>query len=421
MKYLFVVFLISLFTLPLHFAINPVHGVDLMVTRLLGIILLGCVLLYCFLKKQCNLHFSLQTFFLISFIVIAGLSLFLTEQILWGARKFIFFLTLFPFYFLTLYFISQKRNARVRIQEVLVWSGAFIASIGLVQFLMQFVIGLERTMDVWREISTPFLGKSLGTAVIAHNSWLVNVAGVDLFRAIAFFPDPHIYAFFLGMIAPLAVGLYLKTGRSLFVWIAILIITVDLLTFSRGGYVGLIAGFSIFFLLSYMRLRLWHKITLGILLSVLFLIMIIPANPIADRLMSSFDTSEGSNSERLANWQQAYDIISTYPVVGVGIGGYISHIDPRADYRTPIYAHNLYLDIMAEMGVIGLFAWLSFLLATLITFFSARKDPLMIAGGASIVVFMAHSFFETPLFSVHIFTLLMILAGLSYYRKEKNL
>ncbi len=425
MKFLFTVFLITIFTLPLHFALNPAQGYDLMLTRVLGSVLFCGTLLYCLLRRQCSFQFSLQTFFLTSFLVVAALSLFLTEHPLWGARKILFFLTLVPFYFLTIYFVAKRQNVSMLIQKVIVWSGMLIASIGLVQFMLQFIIGLELTMVLWRDISALVLGKSLGAAVIMHNSWLVNVAGVDLFRVIAFFPDPHICAFFFGMIAPLAVGLSIKTGKSFYVWFALLMIIADLLTFSRGGYIGLIVGFSIFIIIYQKQLHVWHKIIGGIFVSVLCLSLIIPSNPVSDRLASSFDMTEGSNTERLANWAQAYDIIVAHPLRGVGLGGYISHVDPRADYRTPIYAHNLYLDIMAEMGVIGLLLWLSFLLTVVIIYFSQRTDPLMVASGISITVFMTHSFFETSLFSVHIFTLLMIIAGLSChhaisYRHEKT-
>jgi len=415
MQFLFTVFLIAIFTLPLHFALNPAQGYDLMLTRILGPVLFCCVLLYCLLKKKCSFQFSLQTFFLLGFLAVAALSLFLTERPLWGIRKFLFFLTLVPFYFLTIYFVTKRMKARIIIQKVIVWSGVLIASIGFVQFTLQFIIGLDQTMALWRYISALVLGKSLGAAVVVHNSWLVNVADVDLFRVIAFFPDPHICAFFLGMIAPLAVGLYLKTRNSFYIWSSLLIIAADLLTFSRGGYVGLIVGFSVFVVAYHRQLQLWHKILFGIFVSIFCLMMVIPGNPIQDRLTSSFDVTEGSNVERLENWAQARDIIAQYPLLGVGLGGYISHIDPRADYRTPIYAHNLYLDIMAETGIIGLLLWLSFLFTVLIAFFSLRKDPLMIAPGVSAIVFMAHSLFETPLFSVHIFSLLMIIAGLSYH------
>lgn len=421
MKIVFLLFLLTSLTLPFHFALNPAQGYDLILTRIMGIALLAATLILCLLKRRCAFPLLLQTVFLSSFLIVAGLSLFMTEHFLWGARKMIFFLTLVPFFFLTVYFVSERWNVQALIQKSIVWSGTLIAGVGLGQFLLQFLIGLDPALALWRSVSAFFLGESLGTAVITHNSWLVNVAGVNLFRVVAFFPDPHICAFYLGMLVPLAVGLFAKTGKSLYAWIALIILIADLLTFSRGGYIGLLFGLAVFLIVFFHQLRSWHKITIGVFVSVLFLVLLIPSNPVSQRMISSFDLGEGSNKERLINWQQAGDVIVQNPLVGVGLGGYISHIDPRANYRTPIYAHNLYLDIMAEMGVVGLFIWLSFLLSVLIAFFRQRNDFLMVAGAISVVIFMAHSFFETPLFSVHVFTLLMIIAGLSCQVKEKCL
>jgi len=46
------------------------------------------------------------------------------------------------------------------------------------------------------------------------------------------------------------------------------------------------------------------------------------------------------------------------PVFGVGLGNYSREVSPLAVYRNPITSHNLYLDLAAETGIFGLAAWL---------------------------------------------------------------
>nr|MBP9697908.1 hypothetical protein [Candidatus Moranbacteria bacterium] len=89
-------------------------------------------------------------------------------------------------------------------------------------------------------------------------------------------------------------------------------------------------------------------------------------------------------------------------------------------YREPIYAHNLFLDIAVEVGFIGLFFFLGMLVlssARLFLWWKIKKDDwLALSLLTALVIFLAHAFFETPLFSVHVLPalLLLIAAGVSY-------
>ena len=65
--------------------------------------------------------------------------------------------------------------------------------------------------------------------------------------------------------------------------------------------------------------------------------------------------------ERMAHWQAAWQMWTDRPWLGVGIGNY-EPVYPR--YALPLWplplghAHNYYLNIAAETGVIGLVAYL---------------------------------------------------------------
>jgi O-antigen ligase len=67
--------------------------------------------------------------------------------------------------------------------------------------------------------------------------------------------------------------------------------------------------------------------------------------------------------ERLAHWQAAYGMIAEHFWLGVGLGNYEAAYD---SYRTLAWsnalghAHNYYLNIFAETGVLGLFTYLAF-------------------------------------------------------------
>jgi len=155
-----------------------------------------------------------------------------------------------------------------------------------------------------------------------------------------------------------------------------------------------------------------NKKTYGSAFFLLFL-FVMPDNPVAGRFESSFNINEGSNQGRIYNWKEALPIIVAHPL-GVGIGMYPLYVDPLATYRMPIYAHDLYLDIAAELGIIAAIVFIAFLVVVFARFWQAAKtDPFWSAGVASLTVFSVHSLVETPLYSVHVLTLFLIVASLA--------
>jgi len=110
--------------------------------------------------------------------------------------------------------------------------------------------------------------------------------------------------------------------------------------------------------------------------------------------------------------------------MGVGIGNYPLEIKATADYREPIYAHNTYLDIAAETGLVSLLFWLLVLGTALATFLKkARRSPLFLFCALSIIIFSAHSLVETAIYSPVVLTLFLIILSFSGIKEtdEKNI
>jgi len=259
----------------------------------------------------------------------------------------------------------------------------------------------------------------LGTTVAEYPSLLVNISGNTVMRAIGPFPDPHMLSFFLGMSLPIAFALSLRnkhTERVLWgIGTGIIFIT-DLLTFSRGGYVGLLFGAFLFFFSLLHQSSLWKKQLLRVSVIIFFVGVVIFLSPVGTRLLSSFSQADNSNVERLRLWQEAEIFVFEHPLLGSGLGNYSLSVKPTATYREPIYAHNLYLDIAVELGITGLFFFLGFLFLGARTAWKkwqVEGDIFSLAIFASLVIFSVHSLFETPLFSVHILPLLLFLLAVT--------
>jgi O-antigen ligase len=414
---LYKAFIIFCFLLPFQFALNPATGIDLAIVRIIVPIMFLAWLLWAKKNKLPLLEKNKVTYLLIAFWLLAVFSLPFSHNLSWSLRKLAFLFSLAPIYFVAASVLTDRSKVRGAM-AALVGGGAVVAFLGLLQFFAQFVFGIDPVYAFLAHHAAPFfLGHSFAQAVLAYPSWLVNSGGVTYLRAVATFPDPHMFSYYLGMLAPWSIALWAttKTHKKLFLASSVLLVAADIFTFTRGGYVALIAAAIV--ILPLVSRSVARKLMAGAAVFVL-LFALVPHNPVAGRFLSSFDIQEGSNQSRLANWQQALPIIATHPF-GVGIGMYSLAVDPNADYREPIYAHDLYLDIAAELGIVTAFVFLALLFFAFRHFWqSAKKQPFFVAGAASLAVFSVHSLVESPLYSVHILPLILVIIALSIHTEQ---
>jgi O-antigen ligase len=395
--------------LPFQLALNPFPGVDLASIRIL---IIGIFLIWLAqgLKNRClPIKNSWTTAFLLSFIFLNLISLLVAQEQSFALRKLLFLFSILPLYFVAAQIVDNTKKT-VQLIRALVFGGALVSLIGIMQFCLQFIIGLDQTYEVWANyVINPFLGKSFSAAVLANPSWLVNIGGQTYLRATSVFPDPHILSFYVGLLIPLALGLYLINRHKKFALMSlVLLIIADILTFSRGGYLGLLAGFLALAVYFWKEIGPYSKIASFLILMAIFLGILIPS-PLSSRFYSIFNLREGSNQGRIQIWKEALDIIRDHPFLGVGIGNYSKAVKVTATYREPIYAHNTYLDIAAESGIINAFFWISLIIAAAVNFYQRRKNKMFLMLCVSLIIFSVHSFFETAIYSPVVLTLFIFI------------
>lgn len=407
-----------IFLLPFQFALQPAEGIDLALARVWAIAIIFFWGTKHLSEKRLVMPQPLLFFFFTAFLLWTSVSFLWAGNAQWALRKIAFLL---PFLLLFLVFFSVCREARSRDRILRAFSvGAFLAAlVAIAQFSLQFVFGIEKVFAFWtREVLPFFLGPAFGESVAHYPSLLVNIAGTTVMRASGFFPDPHMAAFFFGMAIPITASFAWGSGnrmRKRWIACAVIILAADLLTFSRGGYVGLVLG-SVAFALPLLRWTAWQKRILPIITSIIIAAVILSASPVGTRLFSSFSQTDRSNVERLRLWQEATELISERPILGAGLGNYPLAVKPSAEYREPIYAHNLFLDIALETGLIGAFFFVGFLSFGILSIWRRwRKERAVfqLAIFSALVTFSAHSLFETPLFSVHILPIFLLLMAAS--------
>ncbi len=402
--------------LPFQFALNPIAGSDLAVGRVLVVAAFTWWLFEGLLKRQFVLPRTMTGFFLLLFALNVTLSFFAAAEISWFARKLIFLLNFLPLFVL----VSVKLDNADRLRKfvkVLLFSGVLSAVFGLLLFAAQFFVDADRVMVFWRKFIAPFfLGQTFAEMVGTYSSAYVNIGGENFLRAVGLFPDPHIFSFYAEILLPLVLAMsFVRVKRQRYLWLAaalILLLSVAA-TFTRGAYLAVLTtGFlgAVLLLKNSFQPR---KLSV-FFASTAILIVVLISTPIGSRLLSTFDFTDGSVASRVQIWQQTVEIIREKPLLGTGLGNYSLNFDPLADYRTPYYAHNLYLDIAAETGLISLVLWLLFIGGALFNFWHLRPaTPFGYGGFFSLLILSVHGLFDTPIFSVHVLPLIIIVSALS--------
>ena len=148
-----------------------------------------------------------------------------------------------------------------------------------------------------------------------------------------------------------------RIGSALFMVIAI---PATLLSFSRGGYLALLA-IAVLLALSHPR-RTWLAVG-----TVLLALAASRVPPVANRISHELNLADPNNSfvERTRLWGATLRMLRDHPILGGGLSGFKRSVAP---YRNGIYTedliypHNIVLNFWTETGLLGLaaFGWLFF-------------------------------------------------------------
>lgn len=198
-------------------------------------------------------------------------------------------------------------------------------------------------------------------------------------RAHGMFGQPNPFAGYLGTVLPLALAMTLAPQPVRFRAVAALALAMTALgialSLSRGAWLGLAISLTVMALAWSGRARKLVPPLVAAAAIVVVLAMIGALPPtIASRITSVIDnfgvfdvrtvplTSENfAVVERMAHWQAGWWMFLDHPILGVGTGNYPAVYDEY--YVHPWkealgHAHNYYLNMAAEAGLLGLFALL---------------------------------------------------------------
>ncbi|HCC07711.1 MAG TPA: hypothetical protein DEP72_06100 [Clostridiales bacterium] len=235
--------------------------------------------------------------------------------------------------------VLEKKQDYINIITSIIVSNVIISAYGLYQFFIEKPIKTE---------------------------WVDPTINPDLqVRAYSVLGNPNILSQYLLLVLPIGIMLMLYKKKllhkSILAVCNVVILVCLLLTFSRASLLGLIVSFLTIGILNYTQ-----ALILMIPLAIVALIIFAPR--VLERLLTSFNTNDTSISSRVTLWQDVMQIIKDYWMTGVGFGVTAfsgMYLLYKHQYLTALHAHNLYLEILAETGIVGFLVFAFFVFSVI--------------------------------------------------------
>ncbi len=206
----------------------------------------------------------------------------------------------------------------------------------------------------------------------AESRWLdqklfAEIAG----RVTSVFNNPNMLAVFLVLILPLLFG-FIITQKRLFSGFFLTLcasgaVACLILTWSRGAWLGVLFSLGVMLLLiSNKTLSTILIAALPVCVGATYLSPYLTGSSLIDNIAGRFASigslGDSSTLYRVYTWQGVGNMIRDHLIGGIGVGesafGEVYPLYALSGIETVMHSHSLYLEILSELGVVGLIVFL---------------------------------------------------------------
>jgi len=346
------------------------------------------------------------------FILIMSVSLLISEYLLISLRDYIIFISYFIIYFLIKYTVENENEFN---------------SIIRLFFITSFLVSVYTLLHYYGVISClREFGPVIST--LGQKNWTSN------YLALIF---PLIFSYFL-------LEKSKRKKKYYFVFLSIVYATL-MICQSRGIWISIVLTtiFAVFIIFKFNLIKIFqeNKKWLVLLLVIFLIITIIYSTDnllnksdltVPERALSTFDEKDPSINTRMLIWKNTLQMIKDNPLLGSGIGTFkMNYLNYQAKYlknnsdytkywTNAKESHNEYLQIGAELGIIGLGIFFSILFIfynLVLSYFKkeTQNEKKIIIFGLfiGITCFLIHSLFTFPLHVPALGSAFFIIIGLA--------
>lgn len=399
--------------------------------------------------KKCLKDFLKSKFglWVLIFLVIGVLSLLGASYKISGLKKILYLINVFMLYVLVIK-IVRKKTETLRIIKAGILAGILSFAVGYLQFVTVFLVSLYSFWQYWADkVIALFYGQKLSNLLSYSNTWFSYYGDrPPTLRMFSVFPDSHSFAlfgllsipFFLAFITHYQAGN--KKRLAIAHWLLVILgLFAIVLSGSRGVWVSVIPAVGTTLYLFFKKKTSGVILKKGLISFFIFLLLL----PISSLILAQTQRSEGeleekdslltfkrissiadmteiSNKSRMDIWKRSLESIMRHPLFGVGIGNFPVVLGEEISAsRRGASAHNLYLDIAAEMGVFALVIVLIIFFKILKTFLQIvrkRNDLLLktyaLIFGLYFSWLLVYSFFDVVLLNDKVLLFFMVGLGI---------
>jgi len=421
--------------------------------------------------------FSRYSKLLMILLVFAGLSIIPAIDKGEAVKRVIYFVNLSLVGMVVYYLTQNNQEFTKRLIRNIAIPTIIVTIVGFIQLASTYFIDIYQFMRIWGEgIQMRQFGVLWSDiAVRLGNTWFAYYGDQLSLRVFSLFPDSHSFPQFilLGLPALLAIALQKVTNSSTYsgqvyqlsvtslktmiktranmsiLWV-VAVMLMAILSGTRGiwaasiGVLVIIGG--VIYWMNRTRTTDYHKNIfkyISLYMTVFYLLFAV-AYPIfvspqfllskgdwglfGSRIRSIIDFGETSNSQRIEIWKASLESIKQHPLLGVGIGNFPVVLKQNIFLaRAGSSAHNIYLHIAAEMGILALvtaiwFLWLVFK-KSYDNFISAQ-DPFLVSYFGATILFvpwvLIYSLTDVALFDERAFLLFVTTVSLILSTKNPD-
>jgi len=240
------------------------------------------------------------------------------------------------------------------------FNDSFIKSVLIFIVMINVVRTRRRLMGmIWLSLSIGVLLSYMALGMYVRGEMKVEGYRVGV-EITGMFANPNEMSLHLVMMIPLAITLAIggksKVMRVVYFGMAAIMLFANMITYSRGGFLALIASSS------FLAWKLGRKNRLGVALAAaatgILVTLLAPGN-FGMRILSIFDSEldeAGSSSQRQELLYRSIFVSIRNPW-GIGMGNF-----PIVSISN-LVSHNSYTQVSAELGVLGLAAYLVFIIS----------------------------------------------------------
>lgn len=314
-----------------YFSLRLSESINLNIASLLGIMLIMMMLAIIIARFRLFIHSPLLTPFIL-FIALSGISMIYSIDRPESFQETVRVISIFSSFVLTYIFCITYPSARTTILSTIILS----AFLPIIFAIYQLTTGSGFSDNIGTD------GRLFGT-----------------------FKHPNSFASFLMIIVALLTYRTFDPAspsitRNTKIFFLALIISLLILTFSRGGWLALILFFGFFTLLRAPKILF--------LFIVLMITLFFTSQTIHDRIEDVYNPPADSSIRwRFQQWHNAIAAWQLSPIYGYGAGTEIAiHEKEQGYYAGNPYTHNDMIKVLQELGVIGFASFTILLCATLI-------------------------------------------------------